>query len=88
MKWTQYPPPPPPTQYYLGYKEIWTVTIFPLKAPRTAPKISEPPFRGLFAGFHLPQRSPLNDTKNTAQIVTPYILFYNTSETVLFAQIS
>ena len=44
------PPPPSPTQYYLGYAYARSL---PLKAPpylRNA-KISEPTFRGIFAGF-------------------------------------
>ena len=49
-EWHNLPRPPPPTQYYLGYAYACSL---PLKAPpylRTD-KISEPPFRGLFAGF-------------------------------------
>ena len=73
QKWPP-PPPPPPTQYYLGYAYI---CLFPpLKAPpylRTD-KISEPPFRGLCAGF-----SCLGDPPKfkTLLKVPPYILFYN-----------
>ena len=67
------PPPPPPTQYYLGYAYACSL---PLKAPpylRTD-KISEPPFRGLFAGF-----SCLGDPPESKTLlnVPPYILFYN-----------
>ena len=65
--------PGPPTQYYLGYAYACSL---PLKAPpylRTD-KISEPPFRGLFAGF-----SCLGDRPKSKTLlnVPPYILFYN-----------
>ena len=67
------PPPPPPTQYYLGYAHACSL---PLKAPpylRTD-NISEPPFRGLFAGFSC-LGDPLNP-KHCSMYPT-YVLFYN-----------
>ena len=70
---TPRPPPPPPTQYYLGYAYACSL---PLKAPpylRTD-KISEPPFRGLFAGFSCLGDPPLNPKH--CSMYPPYILFY------------
>ena len=68
MRWPR--PPPPPTQYYLGYANACSL---PLKAPpylRTD-KISEPPFRGLFAGF-----SCLGDPLKSKTLLNVPLIFY------------
>ena len=62
--------PGPPTQYYLGYAYACSL---PLKAPpylRTD-KISEPPFRGLFAGF-----SCLGDPPKSKTLLNVPLIFY------------
>ena len=72
------PAPPPPTQYYLGYAYARSI---PLKAPpylRTD-KISEPPFRGLFAGFSCfgdpPKSKTLLNVLPYFYFITPFLNF-------------
>ena len=72
------PGPPPPTQYYLGYAYARSL---PLKAPpylRTD-KISEPPFRGLFAGFSClkdpPKSRTLLNVPPIFYFITPFLNF-------------
>ena len=72
------PRPPPPTQYYLGYAYACSL---PLKAPpylRTD-KISEPPFRGLFAGFSClgdpPKSKTLLNVPPIFYFITPFLNF-------------
>ena len=71
-------PPPPPTQYYLGYEYARSL---PLKAPpylRTD-KISEPPFRRLFAGFSYlgdpPKSRTLLNVPPIFYFITPFLNF-------------
>ena len=70
------PAPPPPTQYYLGYAYACSL---PLKAPpylRTD-NMSEPPFRGLFAGFSCLGDPPKSKTLLNVPPIIFYFLFYN-----------
>ena len=71
--------PAPPTQYYLGYAYACSL---PLKAPpylRTD-KISEPPFRGLFAGFSClgdpPKSKTLLNVPHIFYFITPFFNFF------------
>ena len=70
--------PGPPTQYYLGYAYARSL---PLKAPpylRTD-NISEPPFRGLFAGFSClgdpPKSKTLLNLPPIFYFITPFLNF-------------
>ena len=72
------PAPPPPTQYCLGYAYACSL---PLKAPpylRTD-KISDPPFRGLFAGFSClgdpPRSKTLLNVPPIFYFITPFLNF-------------
>ena len=71
-QWVRNPPPPPPTQYYLGYAYACSL---PLKAPpylRTD-NMTEPPFRGLFAGFSCLGDPP--KSKTLLNVLVPPIIF-------------
>ena len=68
------PPPPPPPHSVLFRVRICLFPPFESTPYLRTDKISEPPFRGLFAGF-----SCLGDPLKSKTLlnVPPYILFYN-----------